>query len=81
MLIRYGIWLSGLLGIHLSLRKLVMFLDIYPLILVHSLLGFIMPLFGVTYVILLTMRLIRVPIMNDMLNLTLHHPGTILMLS
>ena len=54
MLMRHGICLSGLLEIHLSLRKLARFLDIHSLILVCSMLDLSMPLFGVTYVILLT---------------------------
>jgi len=75
------ICLSGLLGIHLSSRRLVVFLDICFLVLMHSILDLIMLLFGVTCVILLTILLIRVLIMHDMLNMTLHHPGTILKLS
>ena len=55
MLIIHGICLSGLLEIHLNLRKLVVFLDIHFLILVHYILDLIMPLSGVIYVILLTM--------------------------
>jgi len=43
MSISQGIWLSGFLGIHLSLRMLVMSLDIHSLILVHSMLDPITP--------------------------------------
>jgi len=81
MLIRHGIFLIGLLGIHLSLRRLVVIVDIHSLILVHFMLDLIMRLFGVTCVILLTIILIRVFTMHTMLSLTMHHPGTILMLS
>jgi len=53
----------------------------HSLIYVRSILDLIMPLFGVSCVILLTMLLIRILIMHAMLNLTLRHPWTILMLS
>jgi len=78
---RHDICLSGLLGIQLSLRKVVVFLDIYSLIFGYSMLDLIMLLFGVTYVILLTMKLIRVLIMHARLKLTLHHLRITLMLS
>ena len=55
MLMKHGTYLSGLLGIHLSLRRLVMFVDIHFLFLVYSMLDLIMPLFGVICVILMTM--------------------------
>jgi len=47
MLMRHGICLSELLGIHLSLRRLVVFLVNLFLILAHSIVDLIMPLFGV----------------------------------
>jgi len=72
--------LDGLLGIHLSSRRLVVFLDIHYLIFVHSMLDFITPFFYVTCVILLTMILICTLIMHAILNLTLHNLGTILTL-
>ena len=78
---RHCICLCGLLRIHLNLRRLVVFLDIHFLILVHFMLDPIMPLFGVTSVILLTMILIRVLIMHVMHNSISNHPGTTLMLS
>jgi len=56
------------------------FLDIHSLILVISILDLIMPMFGATCIILLTMILIRALITLAMLSLTLHHPGTIVML-
>ena len=73
--------MSGLLGIHSNLRMLVVFLDIRYLILVRCILDLIIPLFGVTCVILLAMLLIHVLIMHAMLNLTLYHPRAILILS
>jgi len=54
-LMRHDICLSGLLKIHLSLRRLVVFLDIHYLTLVHSVLDLIMLVFGVTCLILITM--------------------------
>jgi len=81
VLMRHGICLSGLLRIHLNLRRLVVFLDIYSPILVHSISNLIMPPFGMICVILLTMLPIHVLIKHAMLDLTLHHPGIILMLS
>jgi len=81
MLIMYVICLSRLLGIHLSLKRLVMFLDIHSIILVHFILGLIMLLSGVICVNIFSMILFRVFITHAMLNLTLFHPGTILMLS
>ena len=80
ILMMHGIRLSGLFGTHLSLRRLVVFLDILSLILMHFILDLIMPLLGVICVILLTMMLIRVLIMHVMCTLTLYHPGTILKL-
>jgi len=81
MLMSYDICLSRLYGIHLNLRRLVVFLVIRSLILVRSILDLIISLFSVTYVILLTMLLIRVLIMHVVLNLTLCHSRTILILS
>ena len=52
---RHDICLSGLLKIHLSLRRLVVFVDIHYLIVVHAMLDLIMSLFGVACVILITM--------------------------
>ena len=48
---------------------------------VHFMLDLIIPFFGVTCAILLTLMLIHVSIMHAMLNLTLHHLEIILMLS
>ena len=81
MLIMLGVCLSGLLRTHLSLKRLVVFVYILFPILVYFMLDLIMLLFGVTCVILMTIVLHHVLIMHVMLNLTLHHPGTILMLS
>jgi len=76
MLMRHGICLNRLFGIHLNLRRLVVLLDIHLMILVRSMLDLIMHLPGVICVILLTMLLICVLIMHTMLQ-----PWTILMLS
>ena len=81
MLMMHGICLSGLLGIHLNLRRLLLFLNIHFLILAHSVLDLIIPLLGVTCVVLLTMTLISALVMHAMLNLTLRHLRAILMLS
>ena len=43
---KLGVCLSGLLRIHLSLRGPIVFLDVLFLILVHSMLDVILPLFG-----------------------------------
>ena len=59
-LMSQGIRLNGLLGIHFNSGRLVLFLDIRYLILVHSMLNLIVPLFAVIRVILLTMKLIYV---------------------
>jgi len=72
VLIRHVVCLSGLIGIHLSLRRLVVFLEILPLILVHSMLDLIMLLFDVTCVVLMTIILLHVLSMYAMLNLI--HP-------
>ena len=81
MFVMHGICLNGLLGIHLNLRRLLLFRNIHFLILAHSIVDLIMPLFGVICVILLTMLLVHVLIMHAMRSLTLYHHGTILMLS
>jgi len=56
--------LSGLLGIRLSLKRLVACMDIHFMIHVHSTLDLIMLLFGVTCVILLPIMLVHVLIMH-----------------
>jgi len=68
---KVGVCLSGLLGIRLSLKRLVVFLDILFLIHVHSTLDRIILLFGVTCVIPLTITLVHVHIMHPMLILIL----------
>jgi len=73
--------LNGLYGIRLSLTRLVVFMDIHFITHVHFMLDRIMLLCGVTCVVLLTIMLIHVLITHTMLNLTLHHLGTVLMLS
>jgi len=80
-LMRHEICLSGLLTTHLSLKRLVVVVDILFPIIMYFTLDLIVLLFGVTCVILQTIILHHVFIMHVMLNLTLHHPGTILMLS
>ena len=80
MLMMHVVCFSGLLVIHLSLRTLVVYLDIHFLILVHFMLDLIMHLFDVSCVNLLTMKLICALIMHAILNLTLYHPGIVLML-
>jgi len=70
VLMRHIICLSGMPGIHLSLKRLVMSLDVHFPILAHSIPYLIMSLFGVICVALLTMKRIRVPIMHAMINLT-----------
>jgi len=54
-LMKLGIYFRGLLMIHLSLRRLFMFVNIQFLILAHSIIDLIMLLFGVISVILLIM--------------------------
>ena len=78
---QHGVSLSGLLGIRLSLRRLVVFMDIHFMTHVHFMLDCIMLLYSVTCVVLLTIILVHVLIMPTMLDLTLHHLGTVLMLS
>jgi len=81
MLMMHDLCFYGLLGIHLNLKRLVVFIDIIFSIHVHFMLDHIMLLIGVTCAILLTIILHHVLIMHVVLNLTSHHPGTILMLS
>jgi len=64
---KHGIYLSGLLEIRLSLKRLVFFLDIYFMIHVHSMLNCTMLLFGVICVILLSIMLVHVLIMHTVL--------------
>ena len=68
-LMRHGVYLSCLLGIPLSLRRLVLFFYILFLNSMHFVLDFIIPLFRVTCVVLQTMILIHVLFMYAMLNL------------
>jgi len=81
VLMRHGVYLSELLGIPLSLRRPVVFLDILFPILLHFMLDLIIPLFGVICAILLTIMLTHVLIMHALLNMTLHYPGPMLILS
>jgi len=64
---KLGFCLSGLLGIHLSLKRLVAFVDIHFMVHVHSMLDLIMLLFGGTCVILLLIMLVHVRIMHTVL--------------
>ena len=64
--------LSGLLGIRLSLKRLVACMDIHFMIHVHSMLDLIMLLFGVTCIVLLIIILFHVHSMHAILNLI--HP-------
>jgi len=61
---KLGLCLSGLLGIRLNSKRLVVFLDIYFVIHVHSMLNRTMLLFGVTCVILMSIMLVHVHIMQ-----------------
>jgi len=63
------IFLSGLHGTRLSLKRLVVFMDMYFMTHVHSMLVRTMLLFGVTYVILLSIMLVHVLIMHTVLTL------------
>jgi len=73
MSMKHGVCLSGLLGTHnLSLKRLVVFMDIHFMFLVHSMIDRIMLLFGVTCVIPLTITLVHILIMHAMLILI--HP-------
>ena len=67
MLMKHGICLNGLLGIRLSLKRLVAFLDIYFMFHVHSMLNRTVLLCGVTCVILLLIMLVHVRIMHTVL--------------
>ena len=69
VLMRFGVCLSGLLGIHLNLCRLVVFLDILFLIFVHAMLDLITLLFGVTHVVLLIIILLHVLSTRVMLSL------------
>jgi len=64
---KLGLCLSGLHGTHLSLKRLVVFMDMYFKIHVHSMLDHIMLLFGVICVILLPIMLVHVLIMHIVL--------------
>ena len=64
VLLKLGLCLSGLLRIHSSLRRLVVFQDTLFLTHEHSMLDHIMLLFGVTCVVLLTIMLYHVLIMR-----------------
>ena len=64
--------LSGLLESQLNLRRLVVFLNILSLILVHSMLDLIMLRFGVICIVLLLIILLQVLSMHAMLNMI--HP-------
>jgi len=64
-----GVYLSGLLEIHLNWRRLAVFLDILSLILVRFMLDLIMSLFGVTCAVLLAIILFHVLSMRAILNL------------
>jgi len=66
MSMKLGVCLSGLHGIRLSLRRLVVFMVIHFMIHVHSMLDRIMLIFGVPYAILLTIMLVHVHIMHTM---------------
>ena len=72
MLMMHDICLNGLLGIHLNLKRLVVFLNNHFVILVHFMLDRIMLLFGITFVVLLTIILFYVLSMHAMLSLI--HP-------
>ena len=65
-LMKLGVCLSGLLGTCLSLKRLVVFIDMYFITHVHSMLNRIMLLFGVICVILLPIMLVHVLIMHAM---------------
>jgi len=70
LLMKYGLCLSGLLGIHLSLIRLVVFVDIIFPILVPFMLYRTMLLFGVICVILLPTMVVHVLIKHTVLILT-----------
>jgi len=66
-LIKYGISLSGLLGARLSLKRLVVFIDIHFMVIVHFMLNRFILLCGVTCVILLPIMLVHVLLMHTVL--------------
>ena len=67
MSMKHGAFLSELLGTHLSLKRLVVFMAIHFMTYVHFMLDFILLLFGVICVIPLTITLVHAPIMHAML--------------
>jgi len=67
MLMKLGVFLSGLLEIRLSLQRLVVFRDMYFMTHVHFMLNRTMLLFGVICVILLSIMLVHVLIMHVIL--------------
>ena len=64
VLMKLGVCLSGLLGTRLSLKRLVVFMDMYFMTHVPSMLDHSILLFGVTCVILLPIMLVHVLIMH-----------------
>ena len=66
-LMKLGVCLSGLHGIRLSLRRLVVFTDIHFMTHVHFMLDLIVLLFGVICVFPLIITLVHVPIMHIVL--------------
>jgi len=70
MLIKLGICLNGLHGIHLNLIRIAVFMVIHFMTHVHSMLNLSMLLFGVICVILLRIMLVHVLIMHAILSLT-----------
>ena len=72
ILMKHEICLNRLLGTHLSLKRLVAFVDILFPILVHFMLDLIMLLVDVTCVVLLIIILFHVHSMHAILNLI--HP-------
>jgi len=79
-LMKLGVCLSGLHGIRLNLKRLVIFRDIRFRLLMHFMLVHITLLCGVTCAVL-TIMLIHFLIMHAVLNVTLYHPRIVLMLS
>ena len=68
LLMRHGVHLSGLLGIYLNLKRLVVFLDVLFLILMHSMLDLIILHFGVICVGLLIIVLLHVDSIHAILS-------------
>jgi len=62
----HGLYLYGLHGIHLNLKRVAVFIDIIFLIHVHFMLNLTMLLFGVIRVILLLIMLAHVLVMRVM---------------